>query len=181
MKHIMVDLETFDTKHSAVVTAIGAVEFDPNTGNLGKEFHMRLDGELQQLLGRTINASTVYFWLNQPDAARLALLANKREPRDVIESFSGFWKNVSQKNYFWSHATFDSVVLRDLYETYKFPTPWHYRDVMDIRTLVALLPKPVRKECFKLPRDGEHHNALDDAKYQAKYVSKAWQYLYKED
>ncbi len=38
MKHIMCDLETFDTKPSALVISIGAVRFDPALGAIGQKY-----------------------------------------------------------------------------------------------------------------------------------------------
>lgn len=39
MKHLMIDLETMGTKPSAPIVAIGAVFFEPQTGELGAEFY----------------------------------------------------------------------------------------------------------------------------------------------
>ena len=39
MKHIMLDLETMSTASNAAIVAIGAVEFEPETGKLGREFY----------------------------------------------------------------------------------------------------------------------------------------------
>ncbi|MBR7276818.1 3'-5' exoribonuclease domain-containing protein, partial [Klebsiella pneumoniae] len=35
MKHLMIDLETMDNKPTAAITAIGAVLFNPETGEMG--------------------------------------------------------------------------------------------------------------------------------------------------
>mgnify|MGYP002792717163 CR=1 FL=1 len=39
MKHIMVDIETLSTAVNAAVLSIGAVEFDPMSGKIEREFY----------------------------------------------------------------------------------------------------------------------------------------------
>ena len=41
--HIMVDLETMGRNSNAVICSIGAVEFDINTGQTGREFFAKVD------------------------------------------------------------------------------------------------------------------------------------------
>jgi len=43
MKHVMVDLETLSLNNNAVVVSISAVEFDLETGELGKTFEEGID------------------------------------------------------------------------------------------------------------------------------------------
>ena len=178
----MVDLETYSSKSNAAIASIGAVEFDPNTGELGKQFYRVINTKSLAYYKFDVSLDTFKWWMGQSDAARKELC----EPESMtpihkaLYEFCIYWGTVSQKNYFWSHATFDSVVLRNTYETVKIQPPWHYRDCMDIRTIVALVPKSLKKEYCETPRgDLTHHNALDDAIYQAKYVSVMWQYLHR--
>ena len=178
MKHIMVDLETYSSRTNAAIASIGAVEFDPATGELGKQFYEVIKTESLEYYKFDIQLSTVKWWMGQNEEARKALCNPDKVMaiHQALYNFCKYWEDVSQKNYFWSHATFDSVVLRNAYEKVGLITPWHYRDCMDIRTLVALAPKNLKKELFETNRGGlTHHNALDDAIYQAGYVSKIWQ------
>ena len=39
MNHLMIDLETMGNKPNAPVVSIGAVFFEPSTGELGEEFY----------------------------------------------------------------------------------------------------------------------------------------------
>ena len=177
-KHIMVDLETLSSADNALVVSIGAIEFDPNTGDLGKQFYTVVKPGDQQHLGRDVDANTVMWWLGQSDDARRALYDPKHKPLgpgQALLQFHDFWKGVGKKSYFWSHATFDSVVLGNLYKAYMLKPPWHYRDVVDIRTMVMLSPKEL--DTYEARVGLTHHNALDDAIYQAGYISKIWQHL----
>lgn len=178
-KHIMVDLETLGTTNKAVVVSVGAVEFDPATGQLGKQYYNTISVDDQVRVGMELTPSTVLWWMEQSDAARKALCAPDKpaiSPRLFLTEFKQWWKSVSKNSYFWSHATFDAVILKNLYSAYMEGTPWGYRDCLDIRTIVALAPQKLKDELFAAPRAGlTPHNALDDAIYQAQYVSRIWQ------
>ncbi|MCV5360349.1 3'-5' exoribonuclease, partial [Escherichia coli] len=39
MKHLMIDLETMDNKPTSAIASIGAVFFDPETGEMGEQFY----------------------------------------------------------------------------------------------------------------------------------------------
>ena len=69
----MVDLETMDNVATSAIVSIGAVECDLITGETGAEYYRVINLEGQQELGFSINAETIYWWMNQSDAARQAL------------------------------------------------------------------------------------------------------------
>ena len=54
--------------------------------------------------------------------------------------------------------------------------PWKFWNVRDVRTVVDLA-KPFRNLKKDYKRKGTHHNALDDAIFQASYVSDMTQAL----
>lgn len=51
--HLMVDIETMGTSSSSAILSLGAVEFDIETGETGKYFHITID--LQTCFGQRIN------------------------------------------------------------------------------------------------------------------------------
>ena len=57
MSHVMIDLETLDTKPSTKILSLGAVIFDPENGELGETFYRKLNSDLQ--LSRTESKSTM--------------------------------------------------------------------------------------------------------------------------
>ena len=73
-------------------------------------------------------------------------------------------------------AGFDNVILMNAYKACRLrPNFSHWND-LDVRTIVkmgrdilGIDPKST------LTREGVHHSALDDAKFQAKYVSAIWE------
>ncbi len=178
---IMLDLETLDTQPTAVVVSIGAVAFDPATG-LGKEFYEVLELEEQAEYGRTLNAGTVAWWLQQSEEARKAVYQGKRTGVSLAlarffqfvndvgggEATLGFTARPGDKAVqnveMWAHgADFDCVILGQLYQAYGMTRPWSYSKNRCYRTLMNLA-----KGLVEVPaRMGTHHNALDDAKYQA--------------
>ena len=163
MKNVMVDLETLSSRKDAGVVAIGAVEFDFDSGELGKEFSCRVVPDERF----HISGDTFLWWLQQSEAARQALL---QEPRlsvcDACEQFRQWYPKGAA---LWGNgATFDNVILRHAYEVSGVKPPWHYRDDRCFRTLAAMLPKA------PWPSEGVAHDALDDAKRQAKYLVAAW-------
>jgi exodeoxyribonuclease VIII len=55
--------------------------------------------------------------------------------------------------------------------------PWHYLNVRDMRTIIEAAESLVGFDKRSIPDQGTHHNALDDAKWQALAISGAWRAL----
>lgn len=175
--HMMIDLETMGKNPDAAVISIGAIFFDPQTGNIGPEFSKTIDLDTA---GGVIDRDTVKWWLKQSREAQSAILADEipldnalLQLREFIDENSGeFFVQV------WSNGTsFDNVILRRSYERQGIPCPWHYCNDRDVRTIVELGGAMDFDARTAIPFEGERHNALDDARYQAKYVSAIWQKL----
>lgn len=176
---IMVDLETLSSKPNALVASIGAVQFGPE--GTGQEFYKVLDMPSQEAMGRHISASTFAWWVQQSeDARKLFKDVSQVEPVVAcLEAFGAFCGRVTDSVVdagggallkppynveIWGYgSTFDNVVLRGLYEAAGVKAPWTYRGDLCYRTLVSLAKGLVEVP----PRTGTHHNALDDARYQA--------------
>ncbi|EMC3872645.1 3'-5' exonuclease, partial [Escherichia coli] len=93
--------------------------------------------------------------------------------REFIDENSGeFFVQV------WGNgANFDNTILHRSYERQGIPCPWRYYNDRDVRTIVELGKAIDFDARTAIPFEGERHNALDDARYQAKYVSVIWQKL----
>lgn len=164
----MLDLETMGTRPGSVIASIGAVAFDPRTGVLGAEFYRAVSLASCQRLGLRFDADTVAWWLKQGDAARAALAAAEVPLADAIQDFTGFWRSVGGR-FIWSHgANFDEPLISAAYRAAGHLVPWKYWDSRCTRTIYDLAGlKPDRAA-------GVHHNALDDAKSQARAVVAAF-------
>jgi exodeoxyribonuclease VIII len=70
MHNLMLDIETLGTGPEAIVTSIGAVFFDPHSGQVGAEFYRELNFQDQIDIGRKPTQSTIQFWFSQPREAQ---------------------------------------------------------------------------------------------------------------
>ena len=175
--HLMIDLETMGKNPDAPIASIGAVFFDPQTGEQGPEFSKIID---MGTCGGTVDISTIEWWLVQSSEARTAILVNQIPLDDALLQLKEFISEHSDEKFVqvWGNgATFDNVILRRSYERQGIPCPWRYCNDRDVRTIVELGKAIDFDARTAIPFEGERHNALDDARYQAKYVSAIWQKL----
>lgn len=166
MNNIMIDLETMGTKNDAAIIAIGAVEFDVETQKLGREFYLVVDLESAVAVGGVIDASTVLWWMKQSDEARAEFLKLGVTIHFALGAFSRWCRAKEEDPIIWGNgATFDNVILRSAYERCGLSVPWKYSDDRCFRTVRALY-LPIDTSSW----GGVKHNALDDAKWQARYL-----------
>ena len=175
--HLMIDLETMGKNPDAPIISIGAIFFDPQTGDMGPEFSKTIDLETA---GGVIDRDTIKWWLKQSREAQSAIMTDEiplddalLQLREFIDENSGeFFVHV------WGNgANFDNTILRRSYERQGIPCPWRYYNDRDVRTIVELGKAIDFDARMDIPFEGERHNALDDARHQAKYVSAIWQKL----
>lgn len=166
MKDVMLDIETLGTRPTSAIVQIGACYFDRNTGEIGETFSMNIeypDGE--GFAPFTIDLSTINWWDEQSQEAKNAVFKDGHPVREVIEKFAVFLKGA---DHLWSHATFDAPIVANAFAILGMKMPVHYKGMRDIRTLMDLADHHSEK-----PREGIHHNALDDCKFQVGYVVEA--------
>lgn len=176
----MIDLETLGTKVDSVFIAIGAVVFDEETGELGEEFYVNVDWQSSLDVGRKIDASTIKWWLGQSDEARQAVLKED----NVVTLYVALNKlntfivsNVGTDAKVWGNgATFDISMLEHAYNSVKLDFAWKFWNIRDVRTVKDMGIGLVDEDIFKMSAD-KKHNALEDAKHQANYVSEVWRTL----
>lgn len=168
MQHLMIDLETLGTDPSAPIVAIGAVFFDPKTGELGKEFSATISFE-SACEKRTPSASTIKWWLGQSDDARKKVVRGNADMFEALNHFVQFVGSRPVKP--WGNgATFDISMLEDCFKCYGMTVPWKYHNIRDVRTVVDIA-ETVGLTKDMIPFEGTPHVALDDAKHQAQYIS----------
>ncbi|HBC3173290.1 TPA: 3'-5' exoribonuclease [Escherichia coli O146] len=176
--HLMIDLETMGKNPDAPIASIGAVFFDPQTGEQGPEFSKIID---MGTCGGTVDISTIEWWLQRSGEARAAILADRIPLDDALLQLREFIDENSGEFFVqvWGNgANFDNVILRRSYERQEIPCPWRYTNDRDVRTMVALGLVMDFDARSVITFEGERHNALHDARYQAKYVSAIWQKLF---
>lgn len=184
MHNVMLDLETMGKGPRAAIVTIGAVFFDPMTGELGAEFEAHIHLGDSARFGE-IDPDTVLWWLQQSDEARAALKPSSKH-QSLSEALAGLysWMEAGDPDEYvplhvWGNgASFDNVILRNACQATRSPSGWSYWNDRDVRTIVSLgrdlLGFDPKKD---MPFEGVQHRALDDAKHQARYVSAIYQAL----
>lgn len=165
--HVSLDLETGGTGTNAALRAIGAVKFDIRTGEILSRFYVNVDIEDHVRRGGIADERTLEWWSQQSVESQLALLVDPKSVETALAAFTNWMPNGAP---LWGNGSnFDNRVLREAYSLLGMYCPWHWIADRDIRTLVVTnqtlgLKRP------DIPRVGTHHNAVDDAEFQANLV-----------
>lgn len=181
--HLMVDMETMGNGPDAPIVSIGAVFFEPSTGNTGAEFYQVVSLESSMSFGMKPDALTIQWWLKQSSEARSAILVDEalglRETLELLADFiAENSANGSHTVHMWGNGcSFDNVILRRAYALTDTPFAVPFWNDRDVRTMVELGKSVGINPRFDIPFEGDMHNALSDARHQVKYVSAIWQRL----
>lgn len=181
MKHIAIDLEFLGGQVDGAPISIGAVEFDPFafTDPFGKEFHVNIDIQSSIENGGRLNGDTIGFWLNQEKAAINALFNPK--PVTMYEALHQFRRFVLDVEFghepgstiVWGNGIrSDNTILAGAYERAGIDCPFQFWQDGDVRSLVLLGRMAGFDPKSETPFAGTLHNPVDDAKHQARYLSK---------
>lgn len=165
MNNVMLDLETLSTDPDGFICAIGAVAFDAN--DVGDTFYAVVKSPEGN--GR-IDAATVFWWLSQSKEAQNAFRDdNPQLYPNISQALIDFtlWCNLHRVKFVWGNgAAFDNVMLSQAYRRTGLKQPWPFWGDMCYRTIKNLHGRPGNTPT----REGTHHNALDDAAYQAQHL-----------
>lgn len=175
MTDIMLDLETWGTRPGSALRSIGAVTFDPNSEGTGSEFYVNISDMSCELAGLYVDPNTVAWWERQSKAAQDALLINQQPLHDALWSFTNWWSTMGGER-IWSHgANFDQPILEAAYVACGHPgAPWSFWNSRCTRTLFDIAGVDTRK----LKSNEVAHNALHDAKNQARAVQACMKHLF---
>lgn len=169
---VALDLETLGTPPDSVILAIGAVAVCEETGQRRK-FYSICNANAQP--GRTVSQSTLDWWSKQSNAARVAFdEAHKQEAPMLATVLAELTHWIGELGlthdvFVWGNgANFDVAMLEHAYKQISDFVPWNFRHVRDMRTLYDIT---LRLQLdIDVPRIGTHHNALDDAEFQANVI-----------
>lgn len=162
MKDVMIDIETLGTRATSQIVQIGACYFDRKTGAIGPTFSENIASGHPLF---TTDQHTLDWWQEQSQEARDAVFVNGKEFSFVIQRLAAFLQDAE---FMWSHATFDIPILMNAFDVFKVKMPVPFRGMRDIRTLMDLADHKSEKV-----REGIHHNAVDDCKFQVAYCVEA--------
>nr|WP_240348947.1 3'-5' exonuclease [Pectobacterium aquaticum] len=177
----MLDMETLGVSVTAPIISIAAVYFDPKTGDVGDSFYTVINLE-SSLDNGVIEPNTLAWWMTQSDEARKVF----NDPsaialEDALHRLSDFANRDGGTDHLqvWGNgASFDNAIIAHTYRQSGLDLPWAFRNDRDVRTIVSLCYALKNVNVLsRVMREGIHHNALDDAIYQARYVSLAYELL----
>jgi hypothetical protein len=167
--HFSIDLETLGTRYNAAILSIGVQQFDIGTGKLDETFYREIDLDSAIKAGK-VTGSTLAWWAQQGEVAKRVFGSNGKTPLSVALDELRTWmlKKATKPKVWGNGSSFDISILEHAYDNgaIGLKEPWQYTDIRDMRTIMDY--------CLVKPkREGTHHNALDDAKYQAQCIAAA--------
>ena len=170
LNHCMIDIETMGQRPNAPVLSIGAVKFDPNTGKIGQEFYAAVS-PADAFLHGSPDGDTLKWWMGQADAARASVVSGTDTLAEALGKLAGFYGNWGNVEVWGNGPSFDMTILEYAFNrALGAKAPWQFWNVRDCRTVASIAGKrPPR-----IGGAGVYHNALDDARHQAKWVSEMW-------
>jgi exodeoxyribonuclease VIII len=179
--HFSVDLETLGIGDQALILSVAAVEFDPLSGNILREFYLPVDyGEDGAHASGAIDLSTVLFWLKQPEKVRNRAFGNDPElpcpaPLMVVMHELGAFLQAGEGCGYriWQRGDRDRVWIESACERSGVTFPFNWWDWRDQRTFC----NEILSTDWPARSDDLRHDALEDAKYQAQCVAAAYRRL----
>lgn len=169
---IMLDLETTGTSAGCGILSIGAC-----TLHLDNTFYSRIDHQSGVAIGLADSSSTMDWWGRQSAEARVEAFSGTTPIETALLEFSDWMltiKRTGAKVYIWGNgASFDMPILGAAYAQVDRIKPWVPFNERCYRTIKNLaINKVVKIGEF----EGVKHNALDDAKHQAKHLLRILQW-----
>lgn len=163
---VMVDLETLGTRPRSVILSIGAVKFDPDTQDTHTDFYLVINKQSCLDVGMEASEDTLKWWSEQdPEAQKVLKLAESSVVtlKEALERFANW---IDPNTTIWGNGSdFDVSMLQEAYALCGMKQPWAFWNNRCYRTM-----KNQVRVTHK--RQGTHHNALDDARYQAEHLMK---------
>lgn len=168
MRDVMVDLETKGSRPGAIILSIGAVAFADTLAE--RRFYTVISAQSCVDAGLFEEADTMEWWKDQSPQAREVLAEADASPitlRDALSAFGDFlsgYGGTAGVRVWGNGSDFDNAILAAAYEAVDMTQPWKFWNNRCFRTVKNLTTVPAPK------REGVHHNALDDAIFQATHA-----------
>lgn len=177
--HYSIDLETLANRFDSAILSIGVVQFDPSTGKLGGEFYKEIEIDSAIKSGH-VNGSTLAWWMEQGEKARRIFGKSNEKVglATALDALATWLRSQPAQPKVWGNgSSFDITILEHAYVKggVGLAVPWNYVNVRDMRTIVEV--SGLDRGAWP-KRIGVHHNALDDARYQAQVISACWQKIH---
>ena len=180
MAHIMIDIETLDTKDSAIVLSIGGCVFNGESllsieTLKRKSIYLELNPYEQETKGRTISVSTLFWWVQQkPPGLNKFIKESYDSIKYSLNTLNQFITENDVKSIWSKSPSFDMIILTSLFNNFELKLPIDFRNWYDVRTINLV------RKILNIPYpsfNGEVHNALDDAANQALVINEVVHHL----
>lgn len=171
MRDWSIDLETLDNKPTSAILSIGAVLFDRESGKIGCRHYQEIAVDSAIAHG-TVSGSTLSWWVQQGEKAKRVFGTGTKAPLDIALNTLAMQMRRTPGPRVWGNgSSFDISILEHAFARAGggIDLPWKHWDIRDMRTTVDDADLDIKR----LPRIGTHHNALDDAEFQAVAISLA--------
>ena len=171
----------------AAILTIGAVVFDPRGNDTEESMRAKLDDgmgfstrcslESNMVIGRTVSAGTIMWWMKQSDEARNALIDDKQYPVGMALKHFRQWITAlrPKATRVWAKdPDFDCNILANAMKQTHEIWPFHFADNRSVRTVMDLA---YPNGDFPHIGKGVAHDAYDDAVRQALCVQHSYKIL----
>ena len=163
---VMSDLETLGTRPRSVILSIGAVKFDPDSGETHSDIYIVINKQSCLDVGMEIDPGTVKWWDAQDADAKKVLTEAEHSVIGIKEALQRFSDWIDPSATIWGNGSdFDNAMLQEAYKLCGLKQPWAFWNNRCYRTMKNMVN-------VQHKRNGTHHNALDDARYQAEHLMK---------
>ncbi len=177
--HAVVDIESLGDRSGSAVVSIGAIAINPfDDEDIGEDGHgstvvkacfsVNICPQSCADAGLTFTGKTLDWWMERKGTG---WPTEAREDLPIALAKFSAWYNSQNIKHWWSHATFDPLLLEAAYGAIKSGVPWDRHALKDLRTLDYLLEVQGLDIQKYLPVNP--HVALDDAMAEALYVADA--------
>lgn len=166
---LMLDLETWDTRDSAVIRSAALVMFGKKPDEeppawLVVDFRDCVDEQLER--GRTVSAETQQFWRNQNTMDLSVQLPPSEFPTrvnlyDGLSLIHEFFLTHAPRKVWSRGITFDFSILAHAFTSMRLAIPWKYYSLKDVRSLDDFVP---------IKRSEHPHNPYYDCLAQIEQV-----------
>ncbi len=173
----MIDLETLGLEPTSIIRSCAAVEFDPETGEIGESREWKVDMQQSLDAGFALSIDTIKWWMKQSEEARKHFLEGEETALpDFLLQLRGFMAGRDNDFTLWClQLDFDLPILRYHYFKHYHGTPiakdydylpWNRRKIRDVRPYMdaleaaGLLP----------PKVADRHTPMADCLAQINYV-----------
>jgi len=172
-RHLMIDIETYDTEVTATILAIGAVVFNPRADTYEDVFHTTVSAKSQH--DRTVSTSTQEWWKIQSPEAQANVFGGEQISLSLALDNFARWVNRLKPTCtrIWAKSPdFDCSIMKNACEQHGVIWPFKFWESRCCRTIIELAYP--EGDFPHIDMEGPAHDALADAKKQALEIQHAY-------